>query len=246
MKKIIAIISTILMAALSLTSCLSTSGIAQSHTVKLPEDPVSAAYKIAAYEKSGEYLYSTKGINYGDAECEIKIYDDKYMRVHYPQTGMNFFYYYNFYGDYLEYSDRKGIFGYAVLIANTAGINHMEVAEIVFRNQFFGGYKFKSKNDQILHDKKYQDGHITWNTYPASQQPDVWHFLEFFQKRDKKLNSKTDAVGNKKDLAGTVYYALSEMPGWTASWDESAEAEQSSKAENSENDSTSNKTGGAE
>lgn len=231
MKKIITILSVGMAAMLSLTACLSTGVTSQgdtnarSHTVKIPEDPVAAAYKIAAYEKAGEYLYTTKAVNYGDAECEVKIYDDKYMKITYPQTGTSFFYYYNFYGDYLENSARKGIFGYAVLIANTAGISHTGVEEIVFRKQFFGGYKFKSKTDQILNDKKYQEGYITWNTYPAAKQPDVWHFLEFFQERDKKLSSKTDEVGNKKDLAGKVYYALTEMPGWKVTWDESAESE---------------------
>ena len=230
MKKSISIISAVAALALSLTSCLSTGTVASQRTVKIPEDPETAAHRIAAYEKNGEYLYTTKAINYGDAECEVKIYDDKYLRITYPQTGTSIYYYYKFYGDYLEYSDRKGIFGYLV------GITAPEVDEIVFRNQFFGGYKFKSKNDQILHDKKYQEGNITWNTYPAAKQPDVWHFLEFFQKRDKRLDSKTDEVGNKKDLAGKVYYALTEMPGWTATWDEEAEksTENTSPQSNSE------------
>ncbi len=217
MKKSLSII-TLVTLALSFISCVSTRPAASYHTVDVPIDPEDAAHAVVAYEKSGDYLYSFKAVNYGDAECLIKIYDDKLMRITYPQTGSSFFYYYKFYGDYLEHSARKGIFGYAVSI--TTG----EVNEIVFRKNFFGGYKFKSIADQQKNDKRYAEGHIIWNTYPAARQPDIYHYLEFFQFRDKKENSKMDAAGNKKDLAGMVYYALTEKPFFRAKWDLKEEA----------------------
>lgn len=213
MKKSVSIITLLAVVVLSFTSCLSTGVASQYNTVDVPVDPEEAAHAVVAYEKSGDYLYSFKAVNYGNAECNVKIYDDKYMKVTYPQTGTSFFYYYKFYGDYLEYSERKGIFGYTVSL--TTG----EVEEIVFRKMFFGGYKFRSIADQQTNDKRYAEGYITWNTYPAARQPDNSHFLEFFLVRDKKLSSTTDEVGNKRDLAGTVYCAISEKPNWKAKWE---------------------------
>lgn len=212
MKKTISIITILAMTAMSLMSCGTTGNVARNHTVEVPIDPVEGAKAIVAYEKSGDYLYSFKAVNYGNAECEVKIYDDKYMKITYPQTGASFFYYYKFYGDYLEYSERKGIFGYAVSLT-TGGVE-----EIVFRNLFFGGYKFKSIADQQKNDKRYAEGYITWNTFPAARQPDYLYFLEFFQFRDKKLSSSKDTAGNKRDLAGTLYCAISEKPRWRANW----------------------------
>ena len=231
MKKIIAILFVSLSLMLSLTSCLSTGVTSQYNTVEVPVDPVESAYAVVAYEKSGDYLYSFKAVNYGNAECNVKIYDDKYMKITYPQTGASFFYYYKFYGDYLEYSEQKGIFGYAVSIQTG------DVEEIVFRNMFFGGYKFKSIADQQMNDKRYAEGYITWNTYPAARQPANSQFLEFFLGRDTKLTSKTDEAGNRKDLAGTFYCAISEKPNWRVNWalkDEAA-AETITETTNEEN-----------
>ncbi|MDY6397761.1 MAG: hypothetical protein SPL22_08510 [Treponema sp.] len=212
MKKILSFITTLAMTAMSLMSCASTNPAVAYNIVDVPVDPVEGAKAVVAYEKSGDYLYSFKAVNYGNAECEVKIYDDKYMKITYPQTGASFFYYYKFYGDYLEYSERKGIFGYAVSLT-TGGVE-----EIVFRNLFFGGYKFKSISDQQKNDKRYVEGYITWNTFPAARQPDYLYFLEFFQFRDKKLSSSKDTAGNKRDLAGTLYCAISEKPRWRANW----------------------------
>ena len=212
MKKTISIITILAMTAMSLMSCASTNPAVAYNIVDVPVAPVEGAKAVVAYEKSGDYLYSFKAVNYGNAECEVKIYDDKYMKITYPQTGASFFYYYKFYGDYLEYSERKGIFGYAVSLT-TGGVE-----EIVFRNLFFGGYKFKSISDQQKNDKRYAEGYITWNTFPAARQPDSLYFLEFFQFRDKKLTSSKDTAGNKRDLAGTLYCAISEKPRWRANW----------------------------
>lgn len=212
MKKTLSFITTLAMVAMSLMSCASTGGLTSMNTVQLPETALTAANKILNYEKNGDYLYSFRAVNYGNAECEVKIYDDKYMKITYPQTGSSFYYYYNFTGDYLEHSERKGIFGYAV------EINRNKVEEILFRNRFFGGYKFTSQYDQIMHDKRYSEGYITWNEYPEARMPDINYFLEFFQFTDKKLMSKTDEVGNKKDLAAKFYYTLSDKTGRNVTW----------------------------
>ncbi|MBQ3670153.1 MAG: hypothetical protein IJR39_07090 [Treponema sp.] len=216
MKKLIPLITAFI--TLALTSCLSTGGAASSHTVELPEDPVTAAHKIVAYEKEGTYLYTFKAVNWGDAVCEVKIYDDKYMKVTYPQSETPLYYYYKFYGDYLDGSKRIGVFGMAV------GITVAEVDEIVFRLPIIGGYKFKSLADNAKNNKRYLSGEITHNTYPAAKQPDVWHFLEFFESLDKQFVSVTDEVGNKKDIAKTLYCALTEKTGWTATWSENKES----------------------
>ena len=218
MKKTITFFAASMAVLLSLTSCFSTAGIA-SREIKLPEDPVAAAYKIADYEKNDTYLYTFTAVNYGDAVCEVKIYDDKYMRITYPQTNTSLYYYYKFTGDYLDKSlsnNRLGIFGYAV------GITVAEVDEIVFRNPIHGGYKFKSMSDQMSNDKKYAMGSITWNTFPVARQPDNSYFLEFFERQDKKLSSKTDAAGNKKDIARRLYCAISEKTGFNVTWDETS------------------------
>lgn len=215
MKKIFTLLSVCVAVTLSLTSCLTTQGAASSRAIELPEDPIAAAHKIVAYEKSGEYRYTFTAVNWGDALCEVKIYDDLYMKVYYPQTDSSFYYYYKFIGDYLDSSlsnERLGIFGYAV------GITVSEVDEIVFRTPIHGGYKFKSRADQMSNDRKYQSGSITWNTFPAAKQPDNAYFLEFFERQDKKLTSKTDEAGNKKDIARRLYCAISEKPGFYGKW----------------------------
>lgn len=212
MKKKFSIIMTLAILAMSLTSCVSTNPAVAYNTVDVPIDPAEGAKAVVAYEKSGDYLFSFKAVNYGNAECIVKIYDDKYMKVTYPQTGASFFYYYKFYGDYLEHSERKGIFGYAVSLMTG------RVEEIVFRNTFHGAYKFKSISDQQKNDRRYAQGYITWNTFPAARQPDNLYFLEFFQFRDKELSSTTDTAGNKRDLAGTLYCAISEKPTWRVNW----------------------------
>lgn len=237
MKKFLsrtAVLAVISAAALNLVSCVTTAG-SSSRAIELPEDPVTAAHRIVAYEKSDTYLYTFTAINYGDAVCNVKIYDDKYMKVTYPQTGTSLYYYYKFTGDYLDKTlsnDRLGIFGYAV------GITVAEVDEIVFRNPIHGGYKFKSISDQMHNDKKYASGNITWNTFPAARQPDVWYFLEFFEKQDKKLSSKTDEAGNKKDIARRLFCAISEKPGFYGTWSGETEARQEATAETDTSEST--------
>ena len=223
MKKIITFLSVSMAVMLSLTSCMSTQGVSSSRTIVLPESTAAAAKRISEYERNDQYRYSFTATNWGDALCEVKIYDDKYMRVYYPQTDTAIYYYYKFYGDYLDSSlsnDRLGIFGYAV------GITAAEVDEIVFRNPIHGGYKFKSRADQMRNDKKYQSGCITWNTFPEARQRDNEYFLEFFERQDRKLTSKTDEVGNKKDIARRLYCAISEKTGFSVTWDEEPEEPQ--------------------
>jgi hypothetical protein len=96
MKKTLSFITTLAMVAMSLMSCASTNPAVAYNIVDVPVDPVEGAKAVVAYEKSGDYLYSFKAVNYGNAECEVKIYDDKYMKITYPQTGASFFYYYKF------------------------------------------------------------------------------------------------------------------------------------------------------
>jgi len=213
MGKTLSTIGILALAAMTLASCLLTGNAAAERTVTLPEPPEEAARKIIAYEKSGNYLYSFMAMNWGDVLCEFKIYDDQYMRIYYPQTDMRRYYYYRLYGDYLEHGERKGVFGQAI------GIDHSEVSEILFRNRFFGAYKFKSQHDQMVNDRRYAQGYITWNTYPAARQPGTAHFLEYFLPMDRELRSSTDEVGNKRDIAGILYYALSEKAGFTVTWD---------------------------
>ena len=212
MKKLIAILTALI--TFALTSCISTGVTSTSHMVEVPESPEVAAQKIVNYEKNGDYLYSFKAVNWGNAECEVKIYDDKYMKVTYPQTGKHSFYYYKFCGDYLDNSKRLGVFGYA------ANITTNEVEEIVFRLPIIGGYKFKSLSDNAKNNKRHLSGEITHNTYPAAREVDAWHYLEFFMERDKKLSSTTDEVGNKRDIAQKLYYAMTEKPGWRATFKE--------------------------
>ena len=200
---------TTLIAAILLTFTLNAS--IKGKTIEVPETFDEAFKKIAHYEKNNEYYYKFTAINFGDATCEVKIYDQNYMLVYQPETKQGHYYYFIFNGDYINSklnNKRSGIFGYAVdLITN-------EVFEIVFCNKFTGGYKFKGINDDIQHDKSYSNGFITWNTFPDRKIPEPMYFLDFFEKKDKKMNDNHDEHGNYRDLAGQVYWAKTQAFGY--------------------------------
>lgn len=190
------------------TSCLSTKAIS-NRTLKLPESPEDAARKIEEHEKQGEYLYSFKAENYKGNLCKFYILDNQYLKIVYPdKINEPVYYYYKLNGDYLEYSERRGVFGHAI------GINVAEVCEILFRNNFTGGYKFSSHSDQISHDKKYQAGNVTWNVPRDERKNDTSYFLSFFRPYDKV------SYDNEKDLAGTLYYTMSQLQGFNVTWEE--------------------------
>lgn len=208
MKKIL-ITSTLLFIGFSvlLTSCLST-GTVSNRTLTLPESPEAAARKIVELEKQGEYLYSFKAENYKGNLCKFYILDNQYLKIVYPdKPNEPLYYYYKLNGDYLDYSVRKGVFGHAI------GINVAEVDELLFRNNFVGGYKFSSRSDQISHDKKYQAGNITWNVPRDERKNDPSYFLDFFKQYDKV------SYDNKRDLAGTLYYTMSALQGFNVTWE---------------------------
>ena len=203
MKKLITLITTILL-TFSLNASI------KGKSIEIPDSFDDAFQKIAHYEKKNEYYYKFTAINFGDATCEVKIYDQNYMLVYQPETKKGHYYYCIFTGDYISSSSNKrsGIFGYAVdMITN-------EVFEVVFCNKFFGGYKFKSINDDIQHDKNYANGLVTWNTFPDRKMPEPMYFLDFFEKKDKKLNDNHDDYGNYRDLAGQVYWAKNQVFGY--------------------------------
>ncbi|MCR5252598.1 MAG: hypothetical protein K6C98_02660 [Treponema sp.] len=189
-----------------LLACLTFSLNAASKvkTIEVPESFDSAFKKIAQHEKNKDYYYSFTAVNFGDATCEVKIYDKEYMTVFQPETKAKHYFYYKFIGDYININlntKRSGIFGYAAnLLTN-------EVFEIVFCNNFHGGYKFKNINDDILHDVNYKNGFVTWNKYPERKCPEELYFLDFFERKDKKLNDNHDDFGNYKDLAGIIYWS---------------------------------------
>ena len=198
------------------SSCLSTE-IESNRNIAIPESPEEAAKKILELEEQGEYLYSFKAENHKGELCKFYILDNQYLKIVYPNNpDKPQYYYYKLYGDYLEYSERKGVFGHAV------GINVAEVNELLFRNNFIGGYKFSSRSDQISHDKKYRSGNVTWNIPRDERKNDISYFLSFFNHYDKKLN-------NKSDLAGTLYYTLSELQGFNVVWTEHEETSNSNK-----------------
>lgn len=205
MKKLLFI--TILFFGFSLfTSCLSTK--TSNRNLYLPESPESAARKIVELENNEKYLYSFKAENYKGSICKFYILDSQYMKIVYPDKNEPVYYYYRFYGDYLEHSNRKGIFGHAI------GINVAEVDELLFRNNFIGGYKFSSKSDQISHDPKYESGRVTWNVPTDERKNDISYFLSFFDKYDKT------SYYNEKDLAGTLYFTMTKLDGFTVTWEE--------------------------
>lgn len=203
-------ISTLFFIGLSMifTSCLSTKAVS-NRTLTLPESPEAAARKILELEKQGEYLYSFKAENYKGNLCKFYILDNQYLKIVYPdEPSEPLYYYYKLNGDYLEYSERKGVFGHAI------GINVAEVCELLFRNNFNGGYKFSSHSDQISHDKKYQAGNVTWNVPRDERKNDTSYFLSFFRPYDKI------SYDNEKDLAGTLYYTMSQLQGFNVTWEE--------------------------
>lgn len=108
MKKIATFVLAAL-ASFALTSCLSTN-MKNHGAFELPESPKEAMERVAAYEKADDYLYKFKAVNWGGAECEVTLYDERYMKVVYPQIETPFFYCYKFVGDCLDYSERKGVF----------------------------------------------------------------------------------------------------------------------------------------
>ena len=200
-------IATFVLAALAsfaLTSCLTTN-MKNHGAFELSESPKEAMERVVAYEKADDYLYKFKAVNWGGAECEVTLYDERYMKVVYPQIETPFFYCYKFVGDCLDYSERKGVFGHAVNF--TTG----KIEEFVFRSNFHGGYKFKSIADDMAHDKKWKDGRITWetNSHEAREQG-IQHYIYFFAARDKTLDSKRNSAGGKRDIAGTLYFSLAE------------------------------------
>lgn len=204
MKKFFALINTVILA-------LSLYAAPKGKVIEVPESFESAYKKIAQHEKDNDYYFSFTAINFGDATCEVKIYDKQYMSVTQPETKAKHYYYYKFTGDYINAklnTKRSGVFGYAAdLITN-------EVFEIVFCNKFTGGYKFKSMNDDIQHDKSYGKGFVTWNKFPDRKMPEELYFLDFFEKKDKKMNDNQDGYGHYKDLAGTIYWAKSIATGY--------------------------------
>lgn len=172
-----------------------------------PEPEQAMVDKVIALKKAKQYKYSFKAVNYGNAVCEIQILDDNYLEVYYPETKQRFFYYYKFTGDYYDSSlnnKRIGIFGYVKSFEDDS------IKEIVFKNNSHGGYKFKSLHDEMKNDKKYQTGAITFNAFPDKKMPETSYFLYYFEEKDKKSTSVTDEVGNKKDLAGTIYWSLAD------------------------------------
>ena len=205
----------ILFAAVSLffTSCLSTTQTADTYSNKIiiPDTTSNAVKTIAGHEKALDYYFKFNVINYGNAICEITIYDKMYMKMEQPETGAKHYYYYKFTGDLQEgFPQRSGIFGYACDIENG------DVYEIVFKNNFVGGYKFRSISDYKKNDRRYADGYITWNKFADARIPEPLYFLDFFEKKDKKLTSRTDEYGHKKDLAEKVYWSKSLMEGYKA------------------------------
>lgn len=210
MKKIYISILFFIGLSMIYTSCLSTRAVS-NRTLKLPESPEAAARKIVELEKQDEYLYSFKAENYKGNLCKFYILDNQYLKVVYPdKPNEPVYYYYKLYGEYLEYNERKGVFGHAI------GINVSEVNELLFRNNFVGGYKFSSRSDQISHDKKYLSGNVTWNIpIPKDDTTyDTSYFLSFFKPYDKKLYS------NKRELAGILYYTMQNLQGFNVIWEE--------------------------
>ena len=193
------------------TSCVTTNAV-ESTTSKEIEIPVllsKAIHTIEKHEEAEDYYFSFTAVNYGNAECMITIYDKQFMKMEQPETGAKHYYYYKFVGDYEEgLPKRSGIFGYAVDIETNA------VYEIVFRNMFHGAYKFKSIADQQKNDKRYAAGYITWNRFPDKKIPEPLYFLDFFERKDKKLISNADEYGHKKDIAAKVYWSRSEEYGY--------------------------------
>ena len=213
MKNII--LTFIPMLSIFFTSCLTTNAIEStpSNTIEIPVSLSKALHTIENHEEAQDYYFSFTAVNYGNVECQITIYDKQFMKMEQPETGAKHYYYYKFVGDYEEgLPHRSGIFGYAVDIETNA------VYEIVFRNMFFGAYKFKSIADHKKNDKRYESGYITWNRFPDRRIPEPLYFLDFFEKKDKKLTSKTDEYGHKKDLAAKVYWSRSEEYGYSVTF----------------------------
>ena len=214
MKKVFLVLISVY--AVIFTSCLSLDSLSPApRVVEFPETDEATAEKLVAYEKAKDYRYSFTAVNYGNAEAQVVIYDDKYMKITYPEIEKPFFYYYKFTGDYLDHmlsNKRLGIFGYA------ANLITGDVVEIVFRNPIHGGYKFKSIRDAKYNDKSYASGNITWNSIPEATISGTEYYLEFFESRDKKLSSKTDEFGNKKDLAGKLYFSVSPVETSASKW----------------------------
>ncbi len=206
MKKIYIFTLFFIELSMILTSCISTRAVS-NRTLTLPESPEAAARKISELEKQGEYLYSFKAENYKGNLCKFYILDNQYLKIVYPDKPCEpLYYYYKLNGDYLEYSERRGVFGHAI------GINVDEVCELLFRNNFTGGYKFSSQSDQISHDKKYQAGNVTWNVPKDKRKNENSYFLSFFKPYDKV------SYDNEKKLAGTLYYTMSKLQGFNITW----------------------------
>lgn len=181
---------------------------AKPKQIAIPDTNENSSNVLIAHEKAKDYYFKFTAVNYGDAECEVTIYDKMYMRTYQPETKTFHFYYYKFIGDYEEgLPQRSGIFGYAVDLFTG------EVYEIVFRNMFHGAYKFKSIVDHKKNDRRYASGTITWNEFPERKIPEPLYFLDFFERKDKKLNSNADEYGHKKDLAVKIYWSKSIIDG---------------------------------
>lgn len=53
---------------------------------------------------------------------------------------------------------------------------------------------------------------------PENLPSNIVALLDILSDCDRKLSSSKDTVGNKRDLAGTLYCAISEKPRWRANW----------------------------
>ena len=156
---------------LTMTIALLWTANAKEKQIVIPDSAENAVNVMVAHEKAKDYYFKFTAVNFGDAECEITIYDKMYMKMYQPETNAMHFYYYQFTGDYEEgLPQRSGIFGYAIDISNG------DVYEIVFRNMFLGAYKFKSISDQKKNDRRYASGTITWNQFPERKIPEPLYF----------------------------------------------------------------------
>lgn len=205
MKKIF-IFGVLFIFSLVFTSCLSVR-TPQSHILTLPESPETAMSRIRELEENDEYIWSFKAEDFRGNKCKFYLLDTQYLRIEYPGTNIEpEYYYYKLYGNYLENSKRKGVYGHAI---NLSDLNSYE---ILFRNNFIGGYKFQSRSDQQSHDPKFQKGYVTWNYETASVRADMWNFLNFFQPFDRE-------IGNTRDLVGTLYYTKSKLTLFEVTWE---------------------------